>query len=166
MSDLSSFEGRRECQEALVCLLLWAREHEARSIAAFDPDFSDWPWSRHEVLDALKGWARRGRRLRLLALDFALLQQSQPRFVRWRCDFGHVVEARAASADEPAPELPAALLLVDAGEAGVRGLRLFEKLRWRGEVFADQGQFSLHRYSFDAASQRSTEAFPCTTLGL
>lgn len=166
MTEAGTFEGRREFQDAVVSLLVWAREHQARCIAAFDPNFSDWPWSRPEALEALQGWAGRGRRLRLLAVGFETLQQSQPRFVRWRRDYGHLVDARAIPEDEPEQDLPMAMLLLDAAEGGTRGLRLHEKARWRGVVFADQAQFSQNWHWFDAVSQRSPEAFPCTTLGL
>jgi hypothetical protein len=166
MSEATAFEGRRAFQDSVVSLLAWAADHQARCIAAFDPDFSDWPWSQPGALTALQAGAARGRRLRLLALRFERLQQSQPRFVSWRRDYGHLVEARAIPVEEPEPELPVALLLIDAGEAGVRGLRLLERSRWRGTVFADQATFSQNWHWFDAVSQRSPEAFPCTTLGL
>lgn len=166
MSESSTFEGRLAFQDAVLSLLAWAGDHQARCIAAFDPDFADWPWSRPQALEALQRWAGKGRQLKLLALHYETLLQGQPRFVRWRRDYGHLVEAKAIPDDAPEQELPVALLLIDGGGAGVRGLRLLEKARWRGVLFSDQATFSQNWHWFDAVSQRSSDAFPCTTLGL
>jgi hypothetical protein len=145
--------------------LQWAVSQGCRELFAWDADFVEWPWSEAPVLEALTAWAQRGRTLHLLALDYEDLQRRHPRFVRWRRDFGHCVVAKAADPELRPDAGPQSLLVMRAATAG-RCLRLFDKGLWRGEVSEEPAERLLAMEWFDAMTQRSSDAFPATTLGL
>ncbi len=70
-----------------------------------DDDFADWPLGERSVIAGLNAWAKRGRRLRLLARDFSALQTLHPRFASWRTTWSHLIEAHAVPQASP-HELP------------------------------------------------------------
>jgi len=161
----TSFSGRQEFQAAVRDLIQWAAAEGCRTIHAWDASFVDWPLSDLAVLDALMAWARPGRHLQLLALDYEDLARRHPRFVRWRRDFGHCVQARAIDPDVRLDASPQALLLaVTADEK--RSLRLLEGPFWRGEISDESTRFQRGIEWFDAVAQRSSDSFASTTLGL
>lgn len=133
----------------------------ARVLWWVDRDFEEWPISDAALLDALTSWLRLPqRRLVLLATTFAGLPQRHARFVRWRADWSHAVEAWSPP-EETASTLPC--LLLDDGPVSVQ---LHEPLRWRGRALLDARAAHLWRQQIDAFLQRSTAAFPVRTLGL
>ncbi len=73
-----------------------------------DPNFADWPLGERAVVEHLNAWVRSGRRLRLLASDYRLLQAGQARFVSWRSLWSHRVEARATGRG-PGGVIPSAM---------------------------------------------------------
>lgn len=125
-----------------------------------DRHFGDWPFDDAEVQAALAAWLRRpGRRLRLIALDFATTARQLPRFARWRRDFAHCIEAW-----QPVePVLPAGLRGAAAGPLALQWL--------------DQPDLQLRRVQNPVALaelrqhiadylQQCEPAWPVTTLGL
>jgi len=69
--------------------------HEGvREVVCIDKNFAFWPLDEPEVMHALSIWLRKpGRRLSLLALDYATTALSLPRFSRWRRDYAHCINA-------------------------------------------------------------------------
>lgn len=159
------FEGRAEFQARIVQTLQWAGQTPCTTLHAWDPSFVEWPWSDAAVLAALTAWARPGRCLSLLAMDFEELARRQPRFVRWRRDFGHVVTARLVDAEQR-PESGPQALLVAGDSMQSHCLTVFERRSWRGKFSEDASERLRALEWFDALTQRSSESFASTTLGL
>ncbi len=159
------FEGRAEFLAGVVAALQWAAAQGATDVHAWDPSFVDWPWSDALALQALRDWVKPGRRLHLMALGYEELARRHPRFVRWRRDFAHCVNARLAEPETRPEAGPQALLLVSAATQG-QCLWLHDRSHWRGIVNADLLERQRARDWFDALTQRSSESFAPTTLGL
>ncbi|WP_315649453.1 hypothetical protein [Roseateles aquae] len=144
-------------------VLLQALQRQKRDILCLDADFESWPWSDAAVLEALHAWSGPGRQLRLLALDFETLKRAHPRFVRWRQTHSHLVQAAQFEASEwQGGRLPQAVLLVP--EQGV--LRLLARDSWRAVLSPERRDELAAREWFDAVTQRSSESFGASTLGL
>lgn len=159
------FEGRAAFQHLVQDALAWAAEQGCRELHAWDGSFADWPLSDAQVLASLATWARAGRQLHLLALQYDDVVRRHPRFVRWRRDYAHCVTARAVEPELRLDAAPESLLLA-VGPAGTLTLRLFDRHLWRGECSLAPGDRLRGLEWFDAAAQRSSEAFAPTTLGL
>ncbi len=160
-----SFAGRAEFQRLLVETLAWAAEQGCRELHAWDASFVDWPLSDAQALAALAAWAKHGRLLHLLALQYDDVVRRHPRFVRWRRDYAHCVTARAVEPEVRLDAAPESLLLAVGAESALT-LRLFDRHLWRGEVSLDAAQRLRGLEWFDAAAQRSSDSFAPTTLGL
>lgn len=163
--NAQGFEGRAEFQRLVIESLAWAAAAGARDIHAWDASFADWPLSDAAALAAFASWARPGRQLHLLALQYEDVQRRHPRFVRWRRDYAHCVSARMVEPELRVESAPEALLMVAAPE-GVLCLRLFDRHLWRGEITRESGDRQRAMEWFDALAQRSGESFAPTTLGL
>lgn len=163
--NAQNFAGRAEFQRLLVDTLAWAAAQGCRELHAWDASFVEWPLSDPRALDALAAWAKAGRQLHLLALQYDDVVRRHPRFVRWRRDYAHCVTARAVEPElrlEAAPET----LLLAAGAGSTLTLRLFDRHLWRGEISLDAAPRVRALEWFDAAAQRSSDSFAPTTLGL
>ncbi|MFG6414047.1 hypothetical protein ACG02S_09080 [Roseateles sp. DC23W] len=163
--NAQSFAGRAEFHRALIATLGWAAEQGCRELHAWDESFADWPLSQADALTALTAWARAGRQLHLLALQYDDVVRVHPRFVRWRRDWAHCVTARAVEPELRLEEAPQSLLLA-LGPQGSVSLRLFDRHLWRGELSLETAQRQRCLEWFDALAQRSSESFAPTTLGL
>ena len=157
--------GRADFQRLLAESLAWAGAQGCRELHAWDASFIDWPLSDADVLAALKAWARPGRQLHLLALQYDDLARRHPLFVRWRRDYAHCVTARAVEPEVRLEAAPESLLLLSGGDMPLT-LRLFDRNLWRGELSVDAAQRQRGLEWFDALAQRSCESFAPTTLGL
>jgi len=160
-----AFVSRADFQRLLAEALAWAGEQGCRELHAWDASFVDWPLSDAAVLQGLTAWAKPGRRLHLLALQYDDLARRHPRFVRWRRDYGHCVTARAVDPEFRLDGGPESLLLA-VGPDACLSLRLFDRHLWRGEVSLEVSQRQRGLEWFDAAAQRSSESFAPTTMGL
>ena len=159
------FAGRAEFQRLVVETLVWAAEQGCREMHAWDASFVDWPLSESDALVALTTWARTGRQLHLLALQYDDVMRRHPRFVRWRRDYAHCVTARAVEPELRLEDALESLLLAVGPESSVT-LRLFDRHLWRGEVSLDAAQRLRGLEWFDDVAQRSSDSFAPTTLGL
>lgn len=159
------FSARADFQRLVVESLQWADAQGCRELHAWDASFADWPLSDANLLSALTRWARQGRQLHLLALQYDDVARRHPRFVRWRRDFAHCVTARAVEPDLSVDGAAQSLLLA-VGANGPLSLRLFDRHLWRGELSLDAGERLRGLEWFDALAQRSSESFAPTTLGL
>lgn len=160
-----AFSGRTEFQRLLAEVLAATGEQGWRELHAWDASFADWPLSEMSVLQALTIWARPGRQLHLLALQYDDVVRRHPRFVRWRRDYAHCIIARAVEPDVRLQAAPESLLLA-TGAQGSLTLRLFDRHLWRGELTLDLADRVRNLEWFDAIAQRSSESFAPTTLGL
>ncbi|MBV8035158.1 hypothetical protein [Roseateles sp.] len=163
--NAQSFAGRADFENLLVETLAWASEQGCRELHAWDASFVDWPLSSTPALAALTTWARPGRQLHLLALQYDDVSRRHPRFVRWRRDYAHCVTARAVEPEVRLEAAPESLLLAAGAESAVT-LRLFDRHLWRGEISLEAAQRQRCMEWFDALAQRSGDSFAPTTLGL
>ncbi len=95
-----------------------------------------------------------------MAHSFDEFARRQIRFVEWRRQWAHVVNCRHD--DELQAEQIPTLMLVP----GQVCVRLLDQVRHRGIVSSRPVDLTACRETIDALLQRSTEAFPVTTLGL
>lgn len=157
-------ESADEVRQMLRQALLLAATQGGRELCWMDTDFSAWPLSDPELLDALHRWALPHRRLRLLAADYEPLRRVHPRFVQWRQLHDHVVAARAfdpAEAVDRSQPSPQGLVLAP----GLLAMRLWTPVRASASLRDARDEASAREW-FDAIEQRSAESFASSTLGL
>jgi len=159
------FAGRADFQRLMAETLAWAAAQGIRELHAWDATFVDWPLSDAAVLASLTAWAKTGRQLHLLALQYDDVVRRHPRFVRWRRDFAHCVTARAVEPELRLDGAPESLLVAVGLDASL-SLRLFDRHLWRGELSRDPADRVRGLEWIDAVAQRSSDSFAPTTLGL
>jgi hypothetical protein len=154
-------DSRQAWTSALHWGLKTATGQGARQMTWVDADFTEWPLNDAGWLQQLTAWLRLPqRRLVLLAADFSAIPQQHPRFMAWRRDWSHAVEARQVP-PELATGLP--LVLLDDRQLSVQ---LLDPVHWRGRAAQDARVAHLIREQVDAVLQRSEIGFPVNTLGL
>ena len=134
--------------------------HPCLQVWMCDTDFADWPLNDAAVIDELVRWAQPHRRLVVLAQSFGDVVRRHPRWVTWRRQFAHAVECRLV---EPMEQGRMPTLFTAQGGLTVK---LVDPQRYRGSWSREAADGRLACELIDAVSQRSTEAFPATTLGL
>ncbi|HSW03206.1 hypothetical protein [Aquabacterium sp.] len=162
MSDAANFliEGRGDVIDVLRQLLVASANAGVRELRCVDANFVDWPLDDSSVLDALVRWARPpGRMLCFIAQDFDALARKHPRFTAWRRDWAHRFEA-LQPIDLAGAELPTLLW------AGMQGVELLDRERWRARWLRDPAELRARKEEFEAIAQRCEPAWPSTTLGL
>lgn len=159
-NDIAPIATRADFQNAVRAAFVQAAEQGAPEIFLVDPNFADWPLSERAVVDTLTRWVDSRRRITVMAHSFDEFARRQIRFVEWRRQWAHVVHCRRDDELE-AEKIPS--LLVVPGQVCIR---LLDRVRYRGIVSARPIDLTGCRESIDALLQRSTEAFPVTTLGL
>ena len=162
-SDLT--HGRTACSAVLRELLCNLAAPDPSStgpgdVLLIDSDFADWPLNDPAVMQALQAWMKPpGRRLRIVGLDFDAVARAHPRFLRWRRDWAHRIEAWRPSDGLLAPDLrgllagPVALQWLDAPAGCLRKVT---------------GKLQVHALRERSAAflQRCEPAWAVTTLGL
>jgi hypothetical protein len=132
----------------------------ARRLTLVDPDFAAWPLDQQAWLEALTRFVQLPeRRVVLIGSRFDGVQRANPRFVAWRRNWAHAVLALTPC--EPGQELPTWLF----ADRSI-GLRVLERVRWRGRVIGDGPELQRLADEIDAFAQRCEPTFPATTLGL
>lgn len=154
------FESCSEFQHALREAFAEVARHGGRELWLCDRDFADWPLGERAVIESLTQWAYAHRKLVVLAASFDEVVRRHARWLDWRVHWSHIVECRTVHEDE-APQMPS--LLFAPGCIGVR--RLDDQI-YRGRVYREDSDLARCQEWIDAIAQRSTEAFPVTTLGL
>lgn len=160
MQDIVRIAGRSEFQAAVRAAFAEAGAAGWHQITLCDADFAMWPLNEPVVIDCLTAWVNARRHLNLLALDYDEVLRRHPRFVRWRVQWAHAVQARALVEVQPA-DVPTLL-----HAPGALALRLLDPLRQQGRVSRLASDIASDGELIDAISQRSIEAFPPTTIGL
>lgn len=153
------FEGREEFRQLVRDALACAAREGWREIILSDPDFDDWPLGERAVAESLQAWAGAGRRMVLLARNYDAVLRRHARFVQWRRHWSHIVTA-AACANADRLDLPSALW------SPVWVLERRDLDRSNGFCGSEADRRVLLRETLNEWLQRSTPAFPATTLGL
>jgi len=160
VNGLPPITSRAEFGAAVVWGVQTAALRGARRLWFTDPDFADWPLDDPALLAHLTAWLRLPQRcLVLLAASYDDVGRCKPRFVAWRRDWAHAVEAWSPQ-DLPA-DLPTWLL-----DDGTVSVAVADRVHWRGRCAIDPRQAHLRRQELDAVLQRSEAAFPVNKLGL
>ena len=169
MSDTASnlpaegrFEGLPAFQHAVREALAAAAHSQHRDLMLCDQDFAHWPLGERAVVESFNQWALASRNGRcvLLAAHFDAFFRAHPRWVEWRQLWSHRVVCLQAP-EEFAADVPCALLL-----PGAVAVEMFDPDHYRGVVSQDPLRWRALQEKIDAVSQRSSETFPPTTLGL
>ena len=124
-----------------------------------DADFEAWPLREKSVVDALHSWARRGRKLTLLAHRYDAVQRFQPRFVSWRSTWDHILECRVCKGFDES-EFPSALW------SPVWAMRRMDSVRSTGYAGTEPQRRQLLREALEEVRRQSAPGFPASVLGL
>lgn len=158
---LSALRSQADFEAALHWGLQHALAARSRRLTWVDPDFTLWPLGDSALLAALEAWLRLPqRRLVLVAHDFTLIERRHPRFVTWRRNWAHAVEAWAP---EEGVQLEMPRLMLDDARLCVQ---MFDVVHWRGRLSLDERAVRQWRDEIDALLQRCGAAFPVHQLGL
>jgi hypothetical protein len=124
-----------------------------------DASFEEWPLREREVVEALNAWARRGRKLTLLARQYDSIARLHPRFVTWRVRWDHLIECRICR-DVDDSEMPSVLW----SPAWV--MRRLDLVRSTGVAGYEAQRRLLVREELDERRRQSSPGFPASVLGL
>ena len=149
-------QGREAWQQALRDALL----DPGVGWCMYSDDYRDWPLGEAAVVQALQQWAfgLRNPCVRVLARDYSAVVRDFPRFVRWRTDFGHVLECRELPAGIEAP--PEGLWLQE------RGVLALTAQRNRRSVLTSGGAWRSSLEAFEQAWEVAEPGFVSRLLGL
>jgi len=107
----------------------------------------------------LNAWAKRGRRLTLLAHRFDAMRTMHPRFVEWRVRWDHLVECRVCKGVE-ATDFPSALWTPNWA------MRRLDLVRSNGSASVEPRMRLMLREDLEERKRQSAPGFPATILGL
>lgn len=153
------FEGRVAFQQLVRDALACAARDGWREIILCDADFEDWPLGERAVAESLQAWSASGRHCTLLARNWDAVVRRHARFVTWRRTWSHIIEARGCSSADPL-DLPSAIW-----SPGWVMQRL-DRDRSNGYSGSEPERRLLLRQGLQEWLQRSSPAFPASTLGL
>jgi hypothetical protein len=153
------FDGRQQFQQWLRQGFGVAAQQGWSELVLGDADFVDWPLGELAVVDALQSWAQAGRRLVLLAADFAPLQRRHVRFVQWRIQWDHLIACHRLPS-QAAAEVPSAMW------SAPWCLRQLDSVHCRGWASAEPQRGLQTREALAECLRRSVPAFPASVLGL
>jgi hypothetical protein len=102
-----AFSGRVDFQQLIRNAISAAAREGWREMLWMDVSFEDWPLGERSVEADLQAWSATGRKLTIVAKRFDPLIARHHRFVNWRRQWSHIIEARAVSSasDEEFPSL-------------------------------------------------------------
>ena len=156
-------EGRLDGRDAFATqvrrALACAAREGWREIVLSDASFADWPLGERAVAESLQAWSAGGRRCVLLARRYDEVVRRHARFVAWRRTWSHIVEARACPAADEA-DIPSAIW---SPHWVLQRLDAQRSTGWAGRE--PERRVAL-RERLDEWLQKSSPAFPATTLGL
>ena len=154
------FNGRSDFQQLVRDALSTAANEGWSEIILSDANFADWPLGESAVEESLQAWARKGRRMTLLACDYGDMVRRHARFVRWRRTWDHILTCRACPASMAA-DVPSALW----SRAWV--LQRIDPVRCAGVTLSEPGRcVLLHQTLTEWLNSKSAPAFSATVLGL
>ena len=102
-----AFSGRVQFQQLIRDAVACAAREGWREMVWMDLNFEDWPLGERSIEADLQAWSATGRKLTILAKRFDPLIAKHHRFVNWRKQWSHIIEARAvtSASDEEFPSL-------------------------------------------------------------
>ena len=156
---LGTFVGPTVFADRVRSALLHADREGWTEMVWSDAGFEDWPLYEKAVVEALNAWARKGRKLTLLAHHFDAMRRIHHRFVEWRVRWDHVVDCRVCKGVE-ATEFPSALWTPSWA------LRRLDLVRSTGVCSDEPRMRLLLREELEERKRQSSPGFPASILGL
>ncbi len=154
-----SFDGRTEFAQLIRDALATAARKGWRELLLADASFEDWPLGERAVIDSLQAWSKTGRKFTIVAKRFDTLIAKHHRFVTWRGQWSHIIEARAVpSAD--------ASEFVSAIYSPHWVMRRLDLVRSKGVAGSDAPRRLRLREEVNEWLGKSSPSFAATTLGL
>lgn len=153
------FDGRIAFQQLVRDALATAAREGWRDITLCDASFEDWPLGERAVVDSLQAWSQTGRTFTILAKRFDTLLAKHHRFVTWRGQWSHIIEARGVPSMDAA-EFPSIIY------SPTWIMRRLDPARSKGVASFDAARRVLLREEINALTVKSSPAFPASTLGL
>ena len=154
-----AFSGPKDFAQLIRDAIGQASVDGWREMVWSDATFEDWPLREREVVDALDGWAKRGRKLTLLARRFDAMPRLHPRFVTWRVRWDHILECRVCR-DIDDSEMPSALW------SPAWALRRLDVERCTGVAGYEPRRRLLLQEELEERRRQSGPGFPASVLGL
>jgi hypothetical protein len=154
-----AFSGRSDFQQLIRDAIAQAAHEGWREMVWFDLNYADWPLGERSVEASLQAWSATGRKLTLVAKRFDTVISTHHRFVAWRKQWSHIIEARAVSSasDEEFPSL----ILSDKW-----AMQRLQPALCKGVAGSEpKRRVDLRELTHEWLSI-SSPAFPATTLGL
>ena len=124
-----------------------------------DATFEGWPLYEKAVVESLDAWARKGRKLTLLAQHFDAMRRVHHRFVGWRIRWDHLLECRVCKGVE-ASGFPSALW------TPTWALRRLDLVRCTGVASTEPRMRQRLREELQERQRQSSPGFAASTLGL
>lgn len=153
------FAGRADFQKLIRDAISAAAREGWREMVWFDLNYEDWPLGERSVEASLQAWSATGRKLTIVAKRFDGLIAKHHRFVAWRKQWSHIIEARAigSASDEEFPSLIIAphWAMQRLQPALCKGVAGYEAKR----------RVDLRELANEWLA-KSSPSFPSTTLGL
>lgn len=157
----SALRSRADFNAALRWSLAHAIGSRSRRLTWTDPDFAIWPLGDPALLQQLTTWLKLPqRRLVLIAHRFDAVSRLHPRFVAWRRDWSHAIDAWSPS---EGVEVRLPTLAIDDDRLC---LQVFDSTHGRGRLSLDEQAVRAWRDEIDALLQRCEAAFPVHQVGL
>ncbi len=154
-----SFVGPKAFADRVRSALLQASDEGWAEMVWSDASFEDWPLYEKSVVEALNAWARKGRKLTLLAHHFDAMRRLHPRFVEWRVRWDHLVECRVCKG-----------VSVTAFPSGLWtptwALRRLDLVRCTGVSSVEPRMRLLLREELEEIKRQSSPGFPASILGV
>jgi hypothetical protein len=161
------FAGRAEFANAVRDALRFAHKDGWREMLLCDGDFLDWPLADRETEEMLQAWSNSQRKFTIIARDFDALIRTHHRFVSWRRQWSHIVDAwevKAVSAEE----FPSGIIGTSGhlSQFGNWSLHRLDKERSRGVFSSNPSRLLQLRNLIESVRERGATGFAATTLGL
>ena len=150
------FAGRSGFAELVRQAFAAAAAQGWREIIMCDANFEDWPLGERAVAQSLNDWATSGRKLTMLAQDYAEVTRRHARFVTWRRTWSHLVECRSHASGD----LPSALW------SPAWAFERLDLLHSTGVAGSEAGRRVALKERLTEKLLRSSPAFAATTLGI
>ena len=153
------FAGPTAFADLVRNALLHANNEGWAEMVWSDASYEDWPLYEKAVVEGMNNWARKGRKLTILAHHFDAMRRVHHRFVDWRIRWDHLVECRVCKGVN-ATEFPSALWTPSWA------LRRLDLVRCTGVASTEARMRLLLREELDERMRHSSPGFPASTLGL
>jgi len=159
-ADFTRFEGRAAFAQACKQMLQTAKAENWPRLTLCDHDFKNWPLSDADFVQGLEDWSHSGRQFLIVAGDYRVIEAEFPRFVRWRRQWDHIVQAVAVAPAHRGSGMPSVIL------GGGWALHRVDAERERGYLSHEAAPVHQLQEVLDEMLLKAHSAFPASTIGL